>query len=174
MKKFLSVLLALTLALSLSVMTFAAPATTYDKFIEAIHSEGITKGLETALDLVSPTAYDEMVEYIHTDEFKAEFKALVEKADGFNASDVAGLFDDFLVDLAGTLGIEDVNILKDALAKSGLFDWVAKLYMPATPTTEAPTEEETVPETGSAVGGIAIFATLSVAAAAAFVCAKKK
>lgn len=173
MKKILSVLLALTLALSLSVMSFAAPATAYDKLIEFIHSDTVKDGLKTVLDEVG--IYDEVIAAVHTDDFKANFKALIDGAENFDTAQLAGWWDDLIKEIADKTGVE-IEDVKEALSKTGLFNWVANLYMPAAPvTTTAPatTTSVSVPETGSAVGGLAIFATLSLAAAAAFVATKK-
>ncbi|MEI6579524.1 MAG: hypothetical protein WCN92_08705, partial [Eubacteriales bacterium] len=74
----------------------------------------------------------------------------------------------------------DVGTIKGQLADSEIFNWFAKIYIPGEKATttvavvpETTTEATVIPDTGSAVGGIAIFATLSIAAAAAFVCSKK-
>ncbi len=173
MKKILSILLALTLALSLGATAFAA-----DPVADALHNEAVQALLEKILDEVSPTAYDDLVEYIHTDEFQASYAALADKATGIieDPTQIAALFDDFIAEIADATGV-DTDEIKEMLANSGLFDWIAKLYMPGVPetTTAVATTvaEETVPPTGSAAGSLAIFATLSIAAAAAFVCTKK-
>ncbi len=84
--------------------------------------------------------------------------ALKSEVDGLVAQ-LEGLFDGFEIP-----GIDDlINALKEK---------ILSFYAPGTvvPTTEpAPTED-----TGSAPVGIAVFAAVSVAAAAAFVCTKKK
>jgi hypothetical protein len=171
MKKILSVVLAVTLALSLGVMSFAADTSGYDQLINFIHNDDVKAGIESILEEVG--VYDEVIDFVHTDEFKAEFETLIGQAGGLleDPSQVAGIFDDLLVELSANTGVS-VDDIKDALADTGLFDLVANLYMPAAPETTTAVEE-TIVDTGSAVGGIAIFATLSIAAAAAFVCTKK-
>ncbi|NLX93044.1 MAG: hypothetical protein GXZ02_04130, partial [Clostridiales bacterium] len=119
MKKILSVLLALTLALSLSVMSFAAPATAYDKLIEFIHSDTVKDGLKTVLDEVG--IYDEVIAAVHTDDFKANFKALIDGAENFDTAQLAGWWDDFFKEIADKTGVE-IEDVKKALEKTGLFD----------------------------------------------------
>ncbi len=178
MKKIFSALIALTLVLTLSVMAFAAPEkTAYDKLLETVHSDASKAAIKTVLDAIDPTSevYEKLIATVHTDEFKAGFKAIIEGTEDFDTTKIAGLFDDFINDTAAATGVKP-EVVKEALAKSGLFDWVAKLYMPATPettTAATTTVAPTIAPTGSATGGIAIFATISVAAAAAFVCIKK-
>lgn len=76
-------------------------------------------------------------------------------------AEVKGLVDD----LEGILG-GDNDLLK------ALKEKIKNLY--AGDICEDPTEAETAPDTGSSVAGIAAFAAVSVAAAAAFVCTKKR
>ncbi len=70
-----------------------------------------------------------------------------------------------VADLEGILG-GDNDLLK------ALKEKIKNLY--AGDICEDPTEAETAPDTGSSVAGIAAFAAVSVAAAAAFVCTKKR
>ncbi|HZK39714.1 MAG TPA: hypothetical protein VFD23_06140 [Clostridia bacterium] len=173
MKKLLSILLALTLALSLGATAFAA-----DPVVDIVHNETVLEAIKAILDEIDPSAYDELVAFIDTDEFQAEYAALMDKISAVieDPTEVAGMVDDYIEELAELLGL-DIEEVKEMLAESGLFDWIAKLYMPGVPettTVEATTAvEDTVPPTGSAAGSLAIFATLSIAAAAAFVCTKK-
>ena len=180
MKKLLSALLALTLVFSLSVMAFAedAPA-------EAAAAETTTV-CATCPDPVD--TLDELFDLIQSDKFKADLKEATDKLQKLgktleellkDTEKIAPAVDGLLEKIAEETDI-DVAELKTKLGETEIFNWFAKLYMPAIPTTEAPVVTTTVktttavPKTGSAAGGIAIFATLSIAAAAAFVCTKKK
>lgn len=69
-----------------------------------------------------------------------------------------------VADLEGILGDSDLL--------TALKEKIKNLY--AGDICEDPTEAETAPDTGSSVAGIAAFAAVSVAAAAAFVCTKKR
>jgi LPXTG-motif cell wall-anchored protein len=63
------------------------------------------------------------------------------------------------------------------LENTEIFDWFINLYIPAIPETTVPTTEpeteENIPQTGSTGAGLAVFAVLSVAAAAAYVSKKR-
>ncbi len=81
--------------------------------------------------------------------------------DALSAAEVKGLVED----LEGILGGD--NDLLNALKQK-----IKDLY--AGEIATEPTEAEKAPDTGSSVAGIAAFAAVSVAAAAAFVCTKKR
>ncbi len=84
-------------------------------------------------------------------------------------SDVAGAVEDLEASLADIEipGLQD--LLNQLKAK------IKAMYAGEKATTEAPTTEAVKPPvTGSASAGIAAFAAISVAAAAAYVCTKKK
>ena len=173
MKKLLSVLLALTLVFSLGVMAFAAEGDT-----TTTAAPVTTTVCATCPDPVD--TLEELLALIQSDEFKAELKAATDKIAEIakDTEKIAPFVDELLIKLEAKTGIK-VADLKDKLGESNIFNAFAKLYMPAIPTTAAPVVTTTVkvtevPKTGSAVGGIAILATLSIAAAAAFVCTKKK
>ena len=81
-------------------------------------------------------------------------------------ADVNGAIDD-LKDKVGTSG--KLGDLLDSLKAK-----IKSFYAGDKATTEATTAAEKPAETGSATAGIAAFAAISVAAAAAYVCTKKK
>ncbi len=200
MKKILSIILAVTMAFSLSIAAFAADTTTLstlDSIVASLKKEGVNiqealKGLSTA-DLQK--AFTTIIEGMNKEDLQKTLQAAIEKVDNEDLQDIltkalkaagevkledikdtdkiAGVVDDVLLQVQDKTGI-DVQTLKDKLADSEIFNVFAKMYIPAVPTTAAATTAAPIPQTGSAVGGIAIFATLSLAAAAAFVCTKKK
>ena len=194
MKKLLSALLALTLVFSLSVMaaaedTTAAPTTAAPTTAAPTTAAPTTAAPTTAAPTTAaPTTccpdpvdtFEELLALIQSDEFKADLKAATDKLAEIakDTEKIAPFVDDLLVKIEEKTGVS-VADLKTKLGESEIFNAFAKIYMPAIPTTAAPVVTTTVkatevPKTGSAVGGIAIFATLSIAAAAAFVCTKKK
>ena len=83
-------------------------------------------------------------------------------------ADVEGAVADLESALAG-LKSADKDSLLDALKAK-----IKALYAGEKATTEAETSAEAPADTGSASVGIAVFAAVSVAAAAAYVCTKKK
>ncbi len=108
--------------------------------------------------------------------FAAQAKDIVNKG---ATGDISTFVDDLVKTISDKTGV-DVGTIKGQLADSEIFNWFAKIYIPGEKATttvavvpETTTEATVIPDTGSAVGGIAIFATLSIAAAAAFVCSKK-
>ena len=95
---------------------------------------------------------------------------IVDFLDGLVNGTLTGSVDGLVAELEGLFdGIEIPGI--DALIKA-LKEKILSFYAPGTvvPTTEP----EDISDTGSAPVGIAVFAAVSVAAAAAFVCTKKK
>lgn len=181
MKKLLSILLALVMALSLGVMAFAADVedeSSTDAVPTPIAEETVCETCESVED-----ALKELLGYVNSDEFKGTMEDLKNKVEDLieNSDDVAGVVDDLfekLEDLSG--GAIDRETISKILADTGLFDWFVKLYVPAIPetttTTTATTEpetEENIPQTGSTGAGLAVFAVLSVAAAAAYVSKKR-
>lgn len=83
-----------------------------------------------------------------------------------SAADVNGAIDDLKAKVSGD---SKVCSLLDSLKSK-----IMSFYAGDKATTEATTAAEEPAETGSATAGIAAFAAISVAAAAAYVCTKKK
>lgn len=171
MKKTLSVLLALVFALSLGTVAFAAedaatatdtttaaPTTTKEvDFWDSFFSE-----MDGLLGYVVDADVDSIVDALE----KALKDMGVDSLLDLDTSKVAEWADNAAAALEG-MGVPKSKTLEwlqgvlDDLGIKGLYS-----YAPA----PAPSEN---PETGSSAG-IAVFAVLSVAAAAAFVCTKKK
>jgi len=169
MKKLLSILLALVMALSLGVMAFAdenEPGT--DETTECATCENVEDALK------------ELIDFLNSDEFKDALNDAKDKAAELigNSEGVADFVDDLfdqIEDLSdGAIKREDIM---NFLENTEIFDWFINLYIPAIPETTVPTTEpeteENIPQTGSTGAGLAVFAVLSVAAAAAYVSKKR-
>lgn len=172
MKKVLAIVLALVMALSCSAMAFAdgttaaattaaattaAPATTTTgELVAATVTDILGKIVDLAKAGMSQWNDVETIVLKILELLEGAFDAIAgEKVDGL----VADL--EALVSGAKLPGMQDlINALKEKI-----LSW----YTPDIFVTE-PVE---TPETGSAPVGIAVFAAVSVAAAAAFVCTKK-
>ena len=92
---------------------------------------------------------------------------IVEFLDGLVKGTTSGKVDGLVAELEGLLSGVEIPGMKDLI--NALKEKILSWYTPDIFVTE-PTE---TPETGSAPVGIAVFAAVSVAAAAAFVCTKK-
>lgn len=183
MKKVLSVLVAVLLCVSLGVFASA----------EDIDLGGV--GEDVSLFLDQATAYtpeDAMdvlsnidsgdIEQALEDIGSPDLSALSELDTGA----IPGFLDEIFSQL-GALGLP-VDEIKQAMSDSEVLNFLASIYIgnntttTEEETTEEPTEETTltIPETGnngsavSAVGGLAVLAAVSLAAAAYFVSNKKK
>lgn len=198
MKKLLSILLALVMTLSLGVMAFADndESTTEEEITTEVEveTEEETEAEETTVEetTVEETtecddcesaeeALQELIDFINSDEFQDALNEAKEKAAELlgNSEDVAGFVDelfDKIEELSG--GAFDREGIVGFLGETGLFDWFVNLYVPAlpettVPETEAVEEDDDIPQTGSSGAGLAVFAVLSVAAAAAYVSKKR-
>ncbi len=149
MKKVLAIVLALVMALSMSAMAFAADEAAE---VEAILNEIV----EVAESDVAADAWASVegaiIKVIDAVEAKADEAAV--------NGEVVNL-ETLLDKIPGTDGLLD-----------SLKETIKGLYAGEIATVPA-TEAEKVAETGSASVGIAVFAAVSVAAAAAYVCTKK-
>lgn len=149
MKKALSIVLALVMALSMSAMAFAAD--------EAADVNAILNDIVAAAE-DSSAAWDAVegaiVDVIDAIEDKTADLAAVE-GEVFNLESV-------LADVPGVDGLLD-----------SLKSTIKGLYAGEVATVPSTTEVEEPATTGSTSVGIAAFAALSVAAAAAYVCTKK-
>lgn len=181
MKKALALLVALMLVFSLSTMAFAADE---DAAID------VTAAVENAVDNIE-NEINVDANVLDTIEGAAvNVIDALSKFDlrAFDADSVAGIVDDFR-DVLASVGVDTssgtvANIVDNL--KQKVKDWYGRDV--ADPEPQEPEEEEPViedtpveeepvapAETGSsATAGIACFAAVSVAAAAAFVCTKKK
>lgn len=171
MKKVLSILLAAVMVVSMSFASFAA--FDFEAFLASLLEEGAN-----VVEMIDGLTEEEAKQLLEDAVRKLSEVDIEELMNEFDPDDVGAFVDDLLDKVSEELNV-DVDELKDKLGESEIFNWFAKLYMPAIPETteaptEAPTEEPTVPQTGSAAGGLAVFAVMSVAAAAAFVFSKKE
>lgn len=198
MKKTLAIVLALVLAFSMSAMAFAdeggttiindckkcgakfvdeqqfnnhVAACTYVKEGEEAESSNFFSDLSIK-DVLS--AVVELVKSSNTqwDDIESVVNRLVDLVEkllsGITVSeaDVNGAIDDLK---AKTTGDSKLCDLLDSLKAK-----ILSFYAGDKATTEATTAAEEPADTGSATAGIAAFAAISVAAAAAYVCTKKK
>ena len=163
MKKVLAILLALVMALSCSAIAFAAddaaPAAS-----EAVSEDVAALDVKEVLAMIVELAKASMTQW---NDVETVVIKIVDFVDGL----VNGVFGDgvdgLIAELEGLFeGIEIPGI--DELINA-LKEKILSFYAPGV----APTKPAKTPETGSAPVGIAVFAAVSVAAAAAFVCTKK-
>lgn len=196
MKKIVSLLLALVMVLSLSVAAFAVDAGDAETTTAAAEEETPTVTLDQILEWVKGTIMPEinmdlMKEVIK--QTKATIDSIVEMLKPFfdentnsNIPEIseipAAMMNAFIDLLAKALKTDRdtiINKLLEIPLVKKIMGWYG--YKPAT-TTEAPTvapetttatdKETKVPDTGAAAA-VAAVASLSVAAAAAFVSKKK-
>lgn len=180
MKKFLSILLAAILVCSMGIFAFAAdedeaaPETTVAAAadapagdLSALEQKIESKGLDaTNMSKLLSSAFDSIGKNIK--EFSVE-KLLSLPAD--IADDVVTYI------FAGlkALGV-DVDAVYEKLSSNKIINWFVNTFYKGTCLTTEPAAPEApsdIPKTGSAAS-VAVFATLSLAAAAAFVSFKKK
>ncbi|MCL2508414.1 MAG: hypothetical protein FWF05_04485 [Oscillospiraceae bacterium] len=216
MKKFLSILLALTLMISMGTIAFATDdaneeepdaATVVDTDTNTADDESDGDGDTETADVVDVVAiadddkkdgapvakgddtdglFTGIVDQIGKGDFMGAIEGAFAKAGQFikdlSLNDILALptnvMDDIvtgLFTLLAAMGV-DVDALYEKLASNKIINWIANFYKGGamtTTTVEETTATPEVPVTGSSAS-IAVFATLSLAAAAAFVCLKKK
>ncbi|MBR6785106.1 MAG: acid shock protein [Clostridia bacterium] len=166
MKKVLAILLALVMALSCSAIAFADDASTdaAPAASEAVSEDVAALDVKEVLAMIVELAKASMTQW---NDVETVVIKIVDFVDGL----VNGIFGDgvdgLIAELEGLFeGIEIPGI--DELINA-LKEKILSFYAPGV----APTKPAKTPETGSAPVGIAVFAAVSVAAAAAFVCTKK-
>jgi hypothetical protein len=179
MKKFLSILLAAILVFSLGTVAFGLEAD--DESTTATTAEATTEEAKVISDLTGDTFMGNLLEAKDASDIKTAIKdsfAKVKKnIENLSINDILALptniMDDIVTNffaILKALGV-DVDALYEKLASNKIINWIANFYKGGALTTVK--EVEKVPETGS-TASLAAFATLSLAAAAAFVCYKKK
>lgn len=167
MKKVLALALALVMAFSMSAMAFAADTTTTTAAPATTSAELSVKDiLNMIIDLVkaSMSQWDavESVVVRLVDFIENIGSAAVGKADVEGA----------VADLEAALADAEIPGISDLL--NALKAKIKAMYAGEVATTvEATTAAVEKPDTGSSSVGIAVFAAVSVAAAAAYVCTKK-
>lgn len=183
MKKVLSVALALVLCLAMCVPAFAADTKDpIDQIAGALDGAGID--LSAITDKLSGLG-DFDLSAITGGDF--DLSALTDMLGGLSDIDISSIKDTLLGTLGGIGGGDfDIAGILEGLKDNELAQLIAKIYSiapveketstEAPTTTEAPTETEPeeIPETGDSAVGIAVLGVVSVAAAAAFVCTRKK
>lgn len=193
MKKFLAILLAAILVCSMSVVAFAADEEAYEETavvaaaeekeeateattvaaasagdLTALESKIASKGLDTT-DMVSLLS--------------SAVSSIGKNLKEISVDDILNLPANSMDDLvtfifAGlkALGV-DVDALYEKLSSNKVINWFVNTFYKGKAYTTAPAapveEPSEIPQTGSAAS-VAVFATLSLAAAAAFVSFKKK
>lgn len=182
MKKVLSVVLALALCFALCVPSFAADTQDpVDMIADAISGAGIDLGAIT--DVLSGLGNFDIGSLTGGD---FDISAITDMLGGLSDFDITSL-KDTIVGALGSIGGGDFDIagIINGLADNELAQLIAQLYSiapaetetttePTEAPTEAPTEPEVIPDTGDSAIGIAVLGVVSVAAAAAFVCTRKK
>jgi len=185
MKKLLTIALALVFALTLTVGATAMYGDIADPDdianrlaagIEAANAEIDPNAIaETASDTFN-ALWNELLDIMPEDELVYILSGLLEDIDLDN--DLSDADRDYIVDaLISRLPIDAEGGLADRISNmmsNDFLSFLAGLYVPDVIRTEPPTDPEVVPTGDSSVIAIAAFATISVAAAAAFVLLKKK
>lgn len=184
MKKFLSILLAAILVCSMGIFAFAAdedeaaPETTTAAAADAtVAASGDLTALEQKIESkgLDSTNMSKLL--------SSAFDSIGKSIKEFSVNDIlslpANIMDDLVTYIfAGlkALGV-DVDALYEKLSSNKIINWFVNTFYKgkalATTTTAAPVDSAPIPQTGSAAS-VAVFATLSLAAAAAFVSFKKK
>lgn len=191
MKKFLSILLAAMLVCSMGTLAFAAE--------EAYEAEESTTAVAAAEDTTEATtvaakedgvkgagdltALEEKIaeKGLDTTDMTSLFSSAI-KSIGEDLKDIsieeilslpADVMDDvvtFIFSALKTLGV-DVDAFYEKLSSNKIINWFVNTFYKGNALTTTPATE--IPQTGS-TASVAVFATLSLAAAAAFVSFKKK
>ncbi len=198
MKKVLALALALIMALSMGTMAFAANTcgfckSTFDSDLDE-HIANCPKAQTTAaaaeekltgtdallegltikgmLDLIVDIAKASMTQWEKVEDIVIKILDLVQNMGNalVSEADVNGAVEDLEASLAEVKEGNAKSKLADLI--NGLKAKIKALYAGEKATDV--TEVETPADTGSASVGIAVFAAVSVAAAAAYVCTKKK
>lgn len=175
MKKVLALALALVMALSCGLMAFATGttaaadvATTAAAEEVATEKDYVDLTVKEVLAMILELAKAGMSQW---NDVETVIIKIVDFVDGLVNGIFTGSVDGLIAELEGLFeGIEIPGI--DGLINA-LKEKILSFYAPGT-VTPPTTEPADTSDTGSAPVGIAVFAAVSVAAAAAFVCTKKK
>lgn len=174
MKKVLALALALVMALSCGLMAFATGTTAADETTTVVAEEAATEKdyvdltVKEVLAMILELAKAGMSQW---NDVETVIIKIVDFVDGLVNGIFTGSVDGLIAELEGLFdGIEIPGI--DGLINA-LKEKILSFYAPGT-VTPPTTEPADTSDTGSAPVGIAVFAAVSVAAAAAFVCTKKK
>lgn len=168
MKKVLAVVLAVVMAFSCSALAFADSATPAD--VPAASS--ILDSIQGILSQITGILQQNNV----LDTVKGlieKITALVQNLTGGNTADVLGVADELEAKIAAIPVLGDVYEFLHNLITT-LKQKIKDLYAGNKETVVEETEAAATADTGSSSLGIVAFAAVSVAAAAAYVCTKKK
>ncbi len=188
MKKFLSILLAAIMVCSMGIFAFAAEEEAYEEPAVVAAEEDAAPAEEATVAAAGDlTSLEKKIASKGLDStdmvslLSSAISSIGKNLKEISVNDIlnlpANIMDDVVTYIfAGlkALGV-DVDALYEKLSSNKIINWfVNTFYKGKALTTEpAPVDEPVIPQTGSAAS-IAVFATLSLAAAAAFVSFKKK
>ena len=173
MKKVLAIVLALVMAFSVFTIAYAEDAAADETPVA--QNTDLLGSIKSILDQITSAFSDSGSILEQVQAIIAQLQALIANFTSGNQAEVAGVIDDLeaKIDASGLVG--------DLLAKvkgfiTALKQKIKDLYAGNIETTvvEEETEAEAPSDTGSSAAGLAAFAAISVAAAAAYVCTKKK
>ncbi len=186
MKKFLSILLAAMLVCSMGTLAFAAEeayeaesttvaAAEEETTVAAAEEDGV-KGTADLTALEEKIAEKGLDTTDMTSLLKSALNSIKEDISSITIEEIlslpADVMDDvvtFIFSALKTLGV-DVDAFYEKLSSNKIINWFVNTFYKGNALTTTPTE---IPQTGS-TASVAVFATLSLAAAAAFVSFKKK
>lgn len=184
MKKFLALLLAAVMVCSMGIFAFAAEEEAYveTEATTVAAVEETTAAVAAAGDL---TSLEKKIadKGLDTTDMVSLLSSAISSI-GKNLKEIsvddilalpANIMDDVVTYIfAGlkALGV-DVDALYEKLSSNKIINWFVNTFYKGHALTTKPAESTDIPETGSAAS-VAVFATLSLAAAAAFVSFKKK
>lgn len=185
MKKFLSILLAAIMVCSMGIFAFAAEEVEVEA-TEATTVAAATEEVAGAADKAGDlTALETKIEEKGLDTtnmislLSSAIASVGKNLKEISVDDIlslpANIMDDVVTYIfAGlkALGV-DVDALYEKLSSNKVINWFVNTFYKGNALTTKPAEVTDIPETGSAAS-VAVFATLSLAAAAAFVSFKKK
>ena len=173
MKKVLAIVLALVMAFSCAAMAFATEdAATTAAATTAATTAAATEAATEAAELTVKDVLNAIVELAKAgmtqwNDVESVVIKIIEAIDNLVNGITTGSVDGLVAELEGLVAGLELPAMDNLIntLKEKILSW----YTPDIFVTE-PVE---TPETGSAPVGIAVFAAVSVAAAAAFVCTKK-
>ena len=186
MKKFLSILLAAIMVCSLGIFAFAAEEEPYAQAEATTVAEAAEKEVAAPAATGDLTALEAKIESKGLDStdmvslLSSAISSIGKNLKSISVDDIlnlpANIMDDVVTYIfAGlkALGV-DVDALYEKLSSNKVINWFVNTFYKGKALTTAPAAEPSeIPQTGSAAS-VAVFATLSLAAAAAFVSFKKK
>ncbi len=177
MKKILAIVLALIMAFSAFTMAFAEEAAPVnsdpaaaDESTTGFDLIGTIKGI---LDKITGVFSGENDILAQIQGIINQIKEFIASFTGGNAADVLGIVDQLEAKIGSfTLASDILSYVKGLI--TSLKQKIKDLYAGNKETVVEATAAAAPSDTGSSAAGIAAFAAVSVAAAAAFVCTRKK